>query len=287
MMGCLLSQVVGQGLEVRPLDDYQKNDQFKLHSGDLVVAIDPRSGFTIENIFWKGKQIGKANGHYGMVVCFPKGEWVGTGHREGGVEKVLSVSLSVDGKPTPIVSGSEISGKEITLVKRSLYRDHIQALVTLTIKGDQIIEKVSVDFLGDVAIEYWYPFMYVWPETTTHWAALNLKGERISGEFESNKGWQLQQDVRWTALYDPKLGIGALTRFPEGFPAGQGRRHAYWDLQAYHKQYFMAIANKTVPSGTHFDFEVEVTFFGADSVSAWEKELERLTAGKQVPPVFP
>ncbi len=275
---CMLGQASSESLEIRPLDEYGVTDRFQLHSGDLVVTIEPRSAFTIENIVWRGKQVTLGNGHYGMVVCFPRGEWVGTGHREGGVEEVIAVSLTVDGKPVSIASGAEISGGEIILTKQSLYRDNIQAAVKLTIRDNRIVEHVLVDFLGDTEIQYWYPFMYVWPITTTHWKALSLKGEQLSGKFE-NEGWKLQDDVRWTAVYDPKLQFGALTRFPETFPLGQGRRHAYWDRPVYHKQYFMAAMNHTFPAGTRCEFEVEVSIFSADSLDSWKKELHRLTEG--------
>ncbi|MEQ1838854.1 MAG: hypothetical protein ABL994_00475, partial [Verrucomicrobiales bacterium] len=64
-----------------------------------------------------------------------------------------------------------------------------------------------------------------------------------------------REDVKWTAIYDPKSQRATLVWYPQPLP-GQGLKTFYWDKTVYHKLYNHIYSNAIVAGGTKFAGEV-------------------------------
>jgi hypothetical protein len=70
-----------------------------IETRDLTVEFAGDRAWTIHRILHKGAVVADKKGFYGTVYAAQPGKWIGTGHNEGGIEKVQQVSLMVDGLP--------------------------------------------------------------------------------------------------------------------------------------------------------------------------------------------
>jgi len=264
--------------------EYTKKDEFKLRTGDLVATVRPASAFTLGGIAWRGLPLAAANGHYGFVIAYTPGQFIGSGHTEGGKEAVESVEL-VEGGGTPVDLppglGRELEGGAWKLVKKSSLGEAVEIECTTLLEKDRLRCVHLMQVKSDCTLHLAYPFMFIWPATTTDYAAGLTNGQVVVGQFE-NQGWKVRSNARWMAVYSAGSGIGAVTLFPADFPAGDegGHRHTFWDLPSYHKQYFQFAHGRRFQAGEEYRFEVELFPFEASpenwkaSVAALLKEHE-------------
>ena len=226
--------------------------------GKYGVRINPRWGWSVDKILYEGKGISKSNGSYDFVVRFSDGVYLGDTHVKPEHEEVVEHKLMIDGQVVEI--GKEgyryVAKEEAKFVKVSKLRV-IKVQITTTVRQDGIYRNVSVNVQKDIDVKLVFPFMFVWDTTSTEWLACNLNDTIISGKFVSDKGWCLQKDVKWSAVYDPTRKIAIVTSFDKASQKGKGRHHCYWDHTAYHKQYYQAFNRETLPEGSQYEFGVK------------------------------
>jgi hypothetical protein len=225
---------------------------FNLKSGQYEVKISGKYKYTVRQIKYEGTIMGSQSGYYGTVMAHGKGKYVGAGHGEGGFEKVLNMTLTVDGKPITPVPGKTYGGKQIILSKVSML-DKLRFQTEISVTPDGIIERKRFVATAKQPMHLMYIYLLCWNKTTTDWTAESADGKSCSGEFgEEFKGrsrWHLQKDIKWVANYDAKAGKGMLMYYPAPI-AGQGRKSAFWEVKnAYNKYYLMLKTPKIFPQG--------------------------------------
>jgi hypothetical protein len=236
---------------------------------DLAIEFAGDRAWTISRIIHKGAVITDRAGFYGTVFSAVGGKWIGTGHNEGGVEKVSSVVLTVDGKECALVDKAVYRGRHAELRKQSMMGP-IRLEAGYTILDDRVTEQHRYETTEEVKIGVLYGFMHPFLPTTTEWMAEKADGTMVDGTFDSQGGHRLREDVKWTAIHDPKSQRATLVWYPKPL-AGQGLKTFYWDKTVYHKLYNHLYSNVTVAAETKFEAEVILRFAETDTVSWKEK----------------
>lgn len=242
---------------------------------DLAVEFAGERAWTIYRILYRGTVLGDRTGFYGTVFSPVGGRWIGTGHTEGGVEHVQSVSLTVDGKACPLVDRAHLRGARAEVNKRSMLGP-IRLHASYTVTEECIIERHEYEFTEDVAVGVMYAFMHCWPPSTTEWIAETASGETLDGTFDDAGDFEFGDDARWTAIYDPGKRLAALTWHPQPLP-GQGHKTAFWDKTVYHKQYSQIFHQSHVAKGTRLDVAVVIRPIEADA-GAWKSAARAAAA---------
>lgn len=204
---------------------------------NLRVIFEAPSAWTIDEIHWNDFMVSGPTGHYGTVLIPAEegGNWIGTGHTEGGREVVHSLQLTVDGEELPVTVGETIAGSKLELVKRSnIHR--FDAQHTITIDGSEIVQHARLTANEDHAIRLMYLFMNCVEPATTHWIAELPDGSFEEGEFASDTGMKLSKDARWVAQWFPEQQLSVL-QYLTSIPAPQSSRILLWDQPRYHKFY--------------------------------------------------
>jgi len=228
-----------------------------LKTGSYSIPVQAESAWTIDKMFYRDKQIGLNNGHYGTVLAPTSGKWWGTGHKEGGREIVHQLKLTVDGKAhKPITTGGTVSGNTISLVKDSTiwkFKTHAELVIT----NDHIFERTQMEVLENCQTSVFYYFMHAFPPTTTKWLAQLPDGSLQDGPLTAAGKMAVNTNTRWTAQYDPTTQLGLLCYTPKiitGIRSGS----LIWDLDRYHKYYLRQNLGETFKKGQKFDYTVIV-----------------------------
>jgi hypothetical protein len=252
-----------------------------------VVAVETRDyrvefagdrAWTIFRILHKGTVVGDKNGFYGTVLIPAGGKFIGTGHTEGGVEKVESVTLTVDGKPVQLKDKAVYRGSRAELRKQSVMGP-LRLEATYTVTDDCLLERHCYEAPEETKLHLLYAFMHCWLPRTTEWMAEKADGPVVEGKFDSSGNFKLQEDVKWTALYDPESRKAALAWFPKVL-AGQGHRTTYWDKTNYHKLYTQLYSSATLPKGTKVEAALVVRCVEAEA-AAWKQAVKDAAAEMQ------
>lgn len=252
-----------------------------------IVAVETRDyrvefagdrAWTIFRIVFKGSLVGDKNGFYGTVLIPNGGKFVGTGHTEGGVEKIENVSLTVDGKPAKLKDKAVYRGSRAELRKKSVMGP-LRLEATYAVTDDCLLERHCYEAPEDTKLHLLYAFMHCWLPRTTEWIAEKADGSVVEGKFDSSGDFKLRADVKWTALHDPDSRKAMLAWFPKVL-AGQGLHTAYWDKAVYHKLYTHLYADATLPKGTKFEAALVVRGVEADA-AAWKQTAKDTAADMQ------
>lgn len=221
---------------------------YTLASGDYRLGISPKYCDTVRSISYRGHEIGKPTGFYGTVMAPASGKFIDAGHSEGGTEKVLSRTLTCDGKTIEPVSGQVYQGNMIVLEKISGF-DQVVFLTRIQLSPEGIIEQKYFVARAEQKFYSLYVNLFCWDKATTDYYALKADGERVSGKFDGKQSWHLSSEVRWSAVYDAAAGKGMLMYYPE-IIKGAIRKACYWEVpKAYNKFYLMAAVPPVVPAG--------------------------------------
>ncbi|MCX7825103.1 MAG: hypothetical protein N2689_06050 [Verrucomicrobiae bacterium] len=252
-----------------------------------IVAVETREyrvefagdrAWTIFRILHKGALVGDKNGFYGTVLIPAGGKFIGTGHTEGGVEKIENATLTVDGKPAELLDKAVYRGCRAELRKQSVMGPlRLEAAYIVT--DDWLLERHCYEAPEDTKLHLLYAFMHCWLPRTTEWIAEKADGTIVEGRFDCSGDFKLREDVKWTALYDPDSRRAALAWFPK-VPVGQGHRTAYWDKTHYHKLYTQLYAGATLPKGTKVEATLVVRCVEADA-SVWKQAVKNAAAETQ------
>jgi hypothetical protein len=248
-----------------------------LETRDFRVELAGDRAWTISTIIHRGATITGRTGFYGTVFAEQGGRWIGTGHNEGGVEKVEEAVLTVDGQKCELTDGAVYRGARMELRKRS-FLGPIRLEAVYTVTDDTIVERHRYEFTKEVKVGTMYAFMHPFLPSTKAWMAETGDGQRIGGGFTENGGHQLGKDVRWTAIHDPSAKRATLVWTPEVIEGVQ-KKTFYWDKAVYHKLYHAIYDMSTVPAGTKRETTVVLRCIEAgaeDWQSAVEKQLGEL-----------
>lgn len=244
-----------------------------IQSRDFRVEFAGDRAWTIHRIFFKGALVADKNGFYGTVLAAEGGKWIGTGHNEGGIEQVENVTLTVDEIERPLADKAVYEGRRSQIRKRSAIGPLLLD-ASYTVMDDAILEKHAYEAASDVKISILYAFMHAWLPATTEWTAEKTNGSRTEGAFDNAGDFEIKDDVKWTALYDPGTRVAMLAWYPTPL-AGQGIKTAYWDKTVYHKLYNQVLSHAFVSKGSRFDASMIVRGVASDPPS-WKTAASNL-----------
>jgi hypothetical protein len=244
-----------------------------IETGRLRVEIAGDRAWTISRIVHQDKVITDRAGFYGTVFSPEGGRWIGTGHNEGGVEKVTSAILTVDGKPCDLKDQAIYSGRRAELRKQSMMGS-IRLEATYIVTADSVQEQHRYEATEDVKIGTLYGFMHPFLPGTTEWLAEKIDGTILEGGFDNKGGHRVKEDVKWTAVHDPAHRWVALAWYPKPL-TGQGLKTFYWDKTVYHKLYNQLYSHSAVPAGGKFEAAMILRFAESDT-AAWKAQAQAL-----------
>lgn len=250
---------------------------FALISGAYEVEITPTYAYTITGIAFEGVQLGDRTGFYGTVIAPQPGKYIGSGHKEGGAERVEAIMLDVDGETTIPLAGRSYHGQCLRLTKLARL-DQLRFEVVIELSVDGIKENKRYEALGDQPIHQFAVYAYCWNVSTTEWIARLPDGETREGTFRNDNGWQLKADPKWAAVYDPGTKKGILMLHPEIIP-GMGVRSAFWDVpRRYHKYDVFPKVTNPIPKGEKSGwYRLTIKGFSADE-AAWKETATAVAA---------
>lgn len=253
-------------------------DVVAVQTRDLEVEFAGDRAWTIRRIVFKGDALAEKVGFYGTVFAAEGARWIGTGHNEGGIEKVGSTELTVDGTKRELTDKSVYRGARAELRKHSMmgpFRLEAHYVVT----DDYLFERHRYEATEDVKVGTLYAFMHPWIPRTTEWLAQLPDGTLREGKFDSVGDHELRDDPKWTAVYDPVSQKAMLCWYPVPL-AGQGNKTSYWDKTVYHKLYNQVYSHVPVAAGTKLD--VSVLIRGVEAGPAdWKAAIQKLAAETQ------
>lgn len=244
-----------------------------LETRDFRVEIAGDRAWTISRIVHRGAEITGRTGFYGTVFSAQGGRWIGTGHNEGGVEKVEQAVLTVDGQTRELSDGAAYRGARLELRKQS-FLGPIRLEAVYTVTDDAIVERHRYEFTEEVKVGTMYAFMHPFLPSTKAWLAETADGRRVEGGFDEGGGHRLREDVRWTAIHDPTARRATLVWSPQVIE-GRDLKTFYWDKNVYHKLYHSIYAKTTVPAGTRREVAVELRCVEAGAED-WQPAVTRL-----------
>ena len=258
-------------------ESFTAKDRFFLRHEGVQIAIDPEAAFTLRQIKVNDAELLVTVGFGGFTMAYPGMQWVGSGHTEGGREKVEEVSLEVDGKLVELPLGQTLDVNSVAVLRKtSRLREDVTLRTETRFENGVLQEIVNAEFHNPERIDHAYGFMYCWSPRTESWMAETVDGELIEGAFDSDGSWKLGKDVRWTSVFSKQMGVGAVVVFGEDQP-GQGHKHAFWDLERYHKQYFQLFQSAELPAGTSLKLVSTLHFFTALNEEEWKQTVNTLS----------
>jgi len=264
--------------------DLMKGPDVTLQSGDLTLRFVPSRAWTFDELHYGGNLLNNPGSFSGLVLNFGGALFLGSGHHQAGAEKVLSIQLTVDGKQidqAQLLKGGDFKGNSIELIKTSnLVSANVEPASVTPLKSvirmnNGVLE--CEQFLTpneDTDIDKLYAFMFSWTTQTTEWMAKTAKGESLEGSF-GDKSWELLKDVQWTSIYNPVYKTAAATVFDQDSWNGAGVHHGYWNVKAYHKQYYQPVGKMTLKKGTTYHWKVKVLFTKAEQ-DQWKQTVKDL-----------
>ena len=232
-----------------PAEAVSFKGNFSINSGDYKLVISGKEKMCITEIIYKNYPLGTPTGFYGSILAPVKAQFVGSGHTEGGEEKVISTELSVDGSPEAISQGSEFKGSKIIFKKISLL-DKLKVSVNFTVTPDGIRIDKSFEAMENQNVYSFYIFQFCWTNKSKNWMIGRPDGSSQSGIFKSDMGWHLlrERELYWYALFVPDAQKGIIGYFASYYP-DQGK-YMLWDKNVYHKFYYWANLPKIIAKGS-------------------------------------
>lgn len=246
-----------------------------LEAGPYKVVFEEKNAWCSAQYFYDGVEMGNRNGYYGTIFASSLNKFVGSGHKEGGAEKVLSTALLIDGVKTP-VAAKEFKGKKIEFTKVSML-NNLEVTAKITITPENIIIDKSFKAVEQQKFFSIYIFQFCWDIANDKWMINRPNGTFADGVFKSNEGWFLrgrEREVRYCALYNSKAQKGIMGFFSKYFP--QQGDYYLWDRKVYHKFYFAAANPKMLAKGYKSpDYQFVLKGFSA-SPAKWQDTVKNI-----------
>jgi hypothetical protein len=245
--------------------------------GNLLVRIDGPKIWTLSRIEYGGTRLGIEESAYGTVFNFPDVGFIGSGHRDVGVEQAESVEFYLDGAPVAAPGGT-LRGTSFRVVKRSRIRD-VALESDVTVAGDRITERTVVRVERAVPLRFVYHFMHAWTPTATAYLAGRAGGEEVEGELrdapETDRQFYVNREMDWIAVYDGPSGKGVVSRLVER-PALGGATMKLWNVpRVYRKFYLQSFSDQVLPAGFAGTYAMVTAFFEAPA-GRWRAAARQL-----------
>ena len=251
-----------------------------LQSGPYKVHYDESAFYCSAQYFYDGTEIGGRKGFYGSILSTTgPNKFIGAGHKEGGCEKLLSVTIRADGIDQK-VENRLYTGKELQLEKVSML-GNLKMTVRHTVTPEQIVIRKHYEALDDQPIYSFYIYQFCWSNRNDLWMAGRPDGSTLDGRFNSDEGWFLcrkhhEPDLLWFAQYNSEAGKGIIGFFGKYFKT-QGS-YMFWDRKVYHKFYFSARTPKPAKKGYKSpEYVMILKGFSAEKTD-WQKKVKMETA---------
>jgi len=246
-----------------------------IQTRDLEVEFAGDRAWTIHRILFKNALVADKRGFYGTVFAAEGGKWIGTGHNEGGIEKVHSAILTIDGVERPLTDKAVYRARRAEIKKRSTIGPLLLEAACI-VTDDALLERHAYEVTSDVKISILYAFMHAWLPSTTEWIAEKADGSLLEGTFDNAGDFEVKDDVKWASLYDPGTEVAMMAWYPKPL-VGQGIKTAYWDKTVYHKLYNQIYSHASVPAGARFEASMVVRGVKTDAAS-WKTAARELAA---------
>jgi hypothetical protein len=256
-----------------------------LETENLAVKFEAPSAWTIDEIHWNDFMVAGPTGHYGTVLIPDEegGNWIGTGHTEGGQEIVHSLTFSADGQPRSVAPGETLQGDQFELFKASTIHK-FGAEHTVTVKGSEIVETARLTATEDFEMKLMYLFMHCIEPDTTEWVAELPDGTIEEGTFESDKDMELAKDARWIAQRFPDQDLSVLLYLTK-LPEPDDSAILMWDQPHYHKFYVKQNSGLAVAEGETIEHTLVFTVVEGET-GDWSATKARAEELKEAyPPV--
>ena len=249
-----------------------------LESGDYRVVFSEKPElYSIVGVFYRGSELGTRTGFYSNVLAPSSGKYIGAGHTEGGVEKLLGCALTVDGKKME-VGNLTVKGEKLVFSKTSML-DNVKMSVTYTLTAQELKIDKQFEMLAEQKVHSLYLFQFCWNSCSTDYFFERRNGESGTGKFLSDGKMRVEGEPRACcfAQYFPDFKLGVMNWLCNyGVYSG---KNLLWDRPNYHKYYFWVDLPPVVPAGYKSPVvSMVVRAFEAPSREAWEREAATLTA---------
>ncbi len=242
---------------------------------NLSVKFEAPSAWTIDEIHWNDYEVAGPTGHFGTVLVPEGGEWIGTGHTEGGQEIVHSLQFSVDGEDQSVAPGETLTGDEFELFKKSTIHK-FDAEHTVTVKDSEIVERALLKATEAHDLKLMYLFMHCIEPATTKWLAQLPDGTIEEGvldsDGEADQRFELNKPARWVAQWFPEQKLSVLLYLTR-VPTGNGASIKIWDLERYHKFYVTHNTGLSLDEGDELDHTLVFTV--VEEPGDWEATKAR------------
>ena len=246
-----------------------------LEAGPYKVVFEEKNFYCSAQYFYDGVEMGNRNGYYGTIFASSQNKFVGSGHNEGGNEKILSTKLLVDGVETK-VEPKEFKGSKLEFSKVSML-NNLKVFAKITITPEDIIIDKSFEAVDEQKFFSIYIFQFCWSEKTDKWMILRPNGTYDDGVFNSNEGWFLrskENELRSCTLYNSNAQKGILGFFSKYFH--QQGNYYLWDRKVYHKFYFPAAHPKLLTKGYKSpEYQLVLKGFSA-APDKWQDTVKQL-----------
>ena len=240
-----------------------------LESGNYrVVFSDKPELYSITHIWYQNAELGTRSGFYGNILAPENGKYIGAGHTEGGVEKLLECKLSVDGKDVE-PGGKTVKGGKLIFSKKSRL-DHVLMHVIYTLTEDGLKIDKRFETLAEQPVYSLYLYQFCWNSCSTDYFFRRRNGTSATGKFQSNRKMCIygEPEAYCFAQYFPTFNLGVMN-YLCGFGAYRGK-NLLWDCPNYHKYYFWLDLPEKLPAGYQSDgITMIVRAFDASSRETW------------------
>lgn len=219
-----------------------------LKSGSSTAIFAKKLNYGLLEYTHKDVVVCNTMGYNGSVIAPEPGKFIGIGHKEGGVEQFVSLTLNIDGKEIQQIDG-EYSGK-IIKIRRTTRLDNVELVNSVTMKGDIFETNVQFKTLETQKVALFYVHQYCWSEKMNHFIAEFTDSSSFSHTFNSGNSFVLSgnpRHARWFALYDNVAKCGIAGAYDDA--TAQMGHSRFWDRINTHKLYYVPDFPKTLESG--------------------------------------
>lgn len=262
-----------------------------LESGPYKVVFSEKEFYSSAQYFYEGVEIGGRTGFYGTILSTTgPNQFIGAGHKEGGVEKIVSLKLTVDNAEKK-VENIPVKAEKIVFDKVAML-GNLKLNVNFTLTPEGIVIRKQYEAVDAQPIYSFYIFQYCWSKDNDQWMIGRPDGTFRDGRFNSDEGWFLcrqdkEAELLWFAEFNSGEKKGILGYFSQYFP-GQGT-YMFWDRKVYHKFYFSAKTPKIAEKGYRSPEYVMVLKGFSSTPDAWQSKAKEIAGGlkAQFPPPPP
>lgn len=261
----------------------QLHANFTVTSGDYKVTFNGYK--TIQTISYKNVVICNGNGYNATIVILPsipevKGpRFIGSGHKEGGVEKILSLEVITDGVSDTNPGRKVFNGSNVKVIRISQC-DKLKVTYTIEVSADGVKVSSQIEALENQALAGIYVHQFCFTEKTSEWIARMHNDAMFSGKFESKGAFHLHRTALrtlWFAMYIPESQIGFTAILDDDTAMAGGCR--FWDRSNSHKLYYQPGFAKELQAGwKSMVYTMTIKGFTAPEAS-WKAAAEEQAEG--------